>query len=89
MQVLALMQIVILKGVCRSVVLLLSTFSCFSLLAFGNSAHYYVVLFKVPLSDRVCDELLFPGNLDPLSLKQGGPVVPLVCGFRRRVKLLA
>ena len=89
MQVPALIQIVILKGVCRSVVLLLSTFSCFSILAFGDSAHYYVVLLKVPLSDRVCNGFLFPGNLDPSSLTQGGPVVPLVCGFRRRVKLLA
>ena len=85
----SLIQIVILKGVCRSVVLLLSTFSCFSILAFGDSAHYYVVLLKVPLSDRVCNGFLFPGNLDPSSLTQGGPVVPLVCGFRRRVKLLA
>ena len=82
----SLIQIVILKGVCRSVVLLLSTFSCFSILAFGDSAHYYVVLLKVPLSDRVCNGFLFPGNLDPSSLTQGGPVVPLVCGFRRRVR---
>ena len=27
--------------------------------------------------------------LEPLSLKPGGPVVPLVCGFRRRDNLLA
>ena len=31
-----------------------------------------------------CNGLLFPGNLDPSSLTPGGPVVLLVCGFRRR-----
>ena len=29
------------------------------------------------------------GNLDPSSLTPGGPVVPLVCGFRRRYNLPA
>ena len=32
---------------------------------------------------------LFPGNRDPSSLTPGGPVVPLVRGFRRRYNLLA
>ena len=27
--------------------------------------------------------MLFPGDLDLLSLMLGGPVVPLVCGFIR------
>ena len=31
-------------------------------------------------SKRVCNGLLFPGNLDPSSLTPGGPVVLLVCG---------
>ena len=38
---------------------------------------------------RVCNKLLFPENLDPSLLTPGGPVVPLVCGFRRRDSLLA
>ena len=37
---------------------------------------------------RVCNGLLFPGNLDP-SLTPRGPVALLVCGFRRRDNLLA
>ena len=32
---------------------------------------------------RVCKGFLFSGNLDPSSLTLGGPVVLLVCGFRR------
>ena len=32
---------------------------------------------------RVCNGLLFPGNLDLSSLTPAGPVVPLVCGLRR------
>ena len=43
----------ILKAFCRSVVLLLSKFSCFSILAFGNFFLSYVVLLNVPLSERV------------------------------------
>ena len=31
----------------------------------------------------VCKGFLFSGNLDPSSLTLGGPVVLLVCGFRR------
>ena len=57
----------ILKAFCRSVVLLLSIFSCFSILAFGNFFLSYVVLLNVPLSERVkrkknrvCNGLLFP-----------------------------
>ena len=55
---------------------------------FGNLAQYCVVLLNAPLSDRDIKTFLqwvtFPGNLDPSSLTPGGPVVPLVCGFRRR-----
>ena len=52
------LRIVILKAVCRFVVLLLSTFSGFSIFsagfsfAFDNFARYFVVLLNVPLSDR-------------------------------------
>ena len=100
MQVLALIQkheqslrIVTLKAVCRFVVLLLSTFSGFSIFAagssfaFGNFTHYCVVLLNAPLSDlgekktRVCNGLLFLGNLDP-SLTPGGPFALLTCGFQ-------
>ena len=51
-------NIVILKAVCRFVVLLPSTFSGFSIpaacfsFAFGNFAQYCVVLLNAPLSDR-------------------------------------
>ena len=38
---------------------------------------------------RVCKGFLFSGNLDPSSLTLGGPVVLLVCGFRRWDNLLA
>ncbi|RMX48253.1 hypothetical protein pdam_00005462 [Pocillopora damicornis] len=51
----------------------------------------------VSSSLRVCNGLLFPrnldplsltsGNLDPLSLIPGGPIVPLICGFRRLAKI--
>ena len=78
-------RIVILKAVCRFVVLLLSTFSGFSIFgadfsfAFSNFAHYCFVLLNAPLSDwdkkGVCN---FPGNLDPPSLTPGGPVALLV-----------
>ena len=37
----------------------------------------------------VCNGFVFPGNLDPSSLTPGGPIVLLVCGFRRRDNLLA
>ena len=62
--------------------------------SFGNFAHYCVILLKASLSDRdkkkrVCNGLLFPGNLDPPSLMLGGTVVPLVCSFRRQGNLLA
>ena len=33
---------------------------------------------------RVCNGLLFPGDLDPSSLTLGGSVVLLVCGFMKR-----
>ena len=51
------LRIVTLKAVCRFVVLLLSTFSGFSIFAagssfaFGNFTHYCVVLLNAPLSD--------------------------------------
>ena len=87
------------KAVCRFVVLLLSSFCGFSIFAagfsfaFGNFARYCNVLLNAPLSDRdkkksVWNGLLFPGNLDPSSLTPGGPIVLLVCGFRRRNNLL-
>ena len=53
------LRIVILKAVCRFVVLLLSTFSGFSIFAAGFSfafdhfARYFVLLLNVPLSDEV------------------------------------
>ena len=62
--------------------------------AFLNFAHYCVVLLNALLSnrdkkERVCNGLLFPGNIDPSSLTPGGPIVLLICGFRRRDNLLA
>ena len=61
--------------------------------AFSNFAHYCVVHLSALLSDWdkkkcVCDGLLFPRNQDPSSLTRGGPVVPLVCSFRRQDSLL-
>ena len=63
-------RIVILKAVCRFVVLLLSTFSGFSIFgagfsfAFNNFAHYCFVLLNAPLGDwdkkGDCNGLLFP-----------------------------
>ena len=77
------------KAVCRFVVLLLSTFSGFSIyaagfsFAFSNFTHYCFVLLNAPLSDRdkkgVCNGLLFPGNLHPSSLTPGR--VPLSYWF--------
>ena len=81
-----------------SLVLLLSRFCGFFFFIFAagfafalsNFAHYYVVIFNAPLSDRdVCDGLRFPGNLDISSLTPRGLIVPLVCGFRRRYNFLA
>ena len=61
--------------------------------AFGNIVPYCVVLLKAPLSDRdkkrICNGLLFPGNLHPSSSTPEGPVVSLVCGFGKRDNLLA
>ena len=93
-------QIVILKAVYQFVVLLLSTFSSFSIsvmgfsFVFGKFSYYCVVLLNAPLSDkrdkrkRACYGLLFPGNLDPLLLTPGGPVVPFTRSFRRRDNLV-
>ena len=51
--------------------------------AVGNFAHSCVVLLSAPLSGEekknVCHGLLFVGNLDPLSLMPGGPVVLFTC----------
>ena len=88
-------RIVILKALCRFVVVLLSTFSVFAAgfsFAFGNFAHYCVVLLNalwaIEIKDKlVCNGLLFAVNLDPLSLTPGGSAVLLVCGFRRRDNL--
>ena len=66
-------------------------FLSFFFFAFGNFANYIVVLLKVLQSEiwnRICHAILFPRILDLLSLSSGGPVVPLVCGFRRRDNLL-
>lgn len=41
------------------------------------------------LKTCVCNRLLFPGNLNTLSMMPGGPVFPLVCSFRRWDNLLA
>ena len=53
-----------------------------------HDGHYCVVLLNAPLSDRgkkksVCNGLLFTGNIHPSSMTLGGPVVLLVCGFKR------
>ena len=56
-------------------------------------APFCVVLLNASLSDghkKAClPQVTFPENLDPLSLTPEGPVVPLVCVFRRRDNLLA
>ena len=56
-------------------------------------APFCVVLLNASLSDghkKAClPQVTFPENLDPLSLTLEGPVVPLVCVFRRRDNLLA
>ena len=41
------------------------------------------------LKTCVCNRLLFPGNLNTLSMMPGGPVFSLVCSFRRWDNLLA
>ena len=72
-------RIVILKVVCRFVVLLLSTFSGFSIFTAGflclwqlNFAHYCVALLNAPPSDRE-------------SLTPGGAVVPLLAVWRDEI----
>ena len=86
------------RAVWRFVVLLLSSFCGVSIFAagfssaFGNFAHYCVVLLNAPLGDRnnnnnnksTCLQWFFPGTLDPSSLTPVSPVVLLVCSFRRR-----
>ena len=64
--------------------------------AWNKFAHYYVVLHNAPLSDRDYRKKVrclqwvnFPRKSWPLPLTPGGPVVPLVCGFRSRDYLLA
>ena len=58
-------------------------------LAFGNFAHYRVFLLNAPLSDRDAVDYFSREILIQSSLTPGGPVVLLVCGFRRRDNLLA
>ena len=93
-------RIIILKAVCRFIVLLLNTVCSFSIFAAGFPLLLATLLIIVSFSStlhcaieiknkRVCNGLLFPGNLDPSSLTPGGPVVLWVCGFRRRDKLPA
>ena len=71
-------------------------------LTFASNSHFESSLLISPLlrrppqrssegsrsKKRVCNGLLFPGNLDPSSMTLGGPVVLLACGFRRRDNLL-
>ena len=70
-----------------------------------STVHWCVVFPNAPLSDwdektkqnthtrknRVCNRLLVPaaGNLGSSSLTPEGPVLPFICGFRRRDNLLA
>ena len=94
-------RIIILKAVCRFVVLHLSTFSGFSIFsagfsfAFGNFARYCFVLLNAPLSDRdrknkTCLQwVTFPGKSWPIVIDARRCPVPLVCSFRRRDNLLA
>ena len=92
MHVPALIQIVILKAVCRFVVSLLS----FSIFAAGFFPLPLATLLLTVLSSStlieiqkkiVSNRLIFPGNLDPSSLTPGGSVVPLLCRFSRRDNL--
>ena len=77
------------KAVCRFVVLLLSTFSGFSIyaagfsFAFSNFTHYCFVLLNAPLSDRDKKGWLqwvtFPGKSSSIVIDaRPGPVVLLV-----------
>ena len=87
------------KAVRRFVVLLLSSFWDFPFLprvfplplatllvivTSSSTLHWAIEIKK----KSVWNGLLFPGNLDPSSLTPGGPIVLLVCGFRRRDNLL-
>ena len=80
-------RIVILKVVCRFAVLLLSTFSGFSIFTAGflclwqlNFAHYCVALLDAPPSDRESWSIVIDARRCSC---------PIVCGFRRRDDLLA
>ena len=55
------------------------------LIIVSSSATFH---WAIEIKKRVCNGLLFPGNIDPSSLTPGGPVVLLVCGFKRRNNLL-
>ena len=77
------------KAVCRFVVLLLSTFSGFSIyaagfsFAFSNFTHYCFILLNAPLSDRDKKRCLqwvtFPGKSSSIVIDaRPGPVVLLV-----------
>ena len=57
-----------------------------TILSSSSTLHWAIEIKK---KKRVCNGFLFPGNLDPSTLTSWGPVVPLVCGFRRRDNLLA
>ena len=58
--------------------------------AFGNFAHYFVILLNASLSDRDKEKnVSVMGYFSREILTSWGPVVPLVCGFRRRDNLLA
>ena len=95
------LRIVTLKAVCRFVVLLLSTFSGFSIFAagssfaFGNFTHYCVVLLNAPLSDlggkkrHVSAMGYFSWEISIHRWPQGVPLPYLFAGFRRRDNLLA
>ena len=94
------LRIVTFKAVCRFVVLLLSTFSGFSIFAagfsfaFGNFTHYCVFLLNAPLGDLgekkdTCLQwVTFPRKSRSI-VDLRGPVALLVRGFRRRDNLLA
>ena len=57
------------------------------IIVWSSSVLYWAI--KILKKKSFCNGWLFLGNLDPLSLTQGGPTVPLVCGFRRQDNLLA
>ena len=95
------LRIVTLKAVCRFVVLLLSTFSGFSIFAagssfaFGNFTHYCVVLLNAPRSDlggkkrHVSAMGYFSWEISIHRWPQGVPLPYWFAGFRRRDNLLA